>query len=181
MRTRVPISVLILILTLLILSTSACARRMIQGRVVDAVTGKTIEKAAVYIEWSKIGSGPPGLAGSVRVERAEDISDAEGIFHVPKYSTLLKDFQMAVYKKGYVCWSNEDIFPTYEKRKGFRLEDGVVIKLERFKNEYSKEKHAYFTTISSTGRKGNGLFEQAIKSEIELRSKIIRSRKNRRK
>ncbi len=50
MRTRVPISLLILILVLLILSTSACARRMIQGRVVDAVTGKTIEKAAVYIE-----------------------------------------------------------------------------------------------------------------------------------
>ena len=94
MRTRVPIGVLILILTLLILSTSACARRMIQGRVVDAVTGKTIEEAAVYIEWSKMDSGPPGLAGSVRVERAEDITDAEGIFHVPKYSTLLKDFQM---------------------------------------------------------------------------------------
>jgi len=179
MRTRVPNSVLILILTLLILSTSACARRMIQGQVVDAATGTPIEKAAVFIYWSKMGAGPPGLASSEKVEIAESLSGVSGFFKVPKYSTLFKDFRMAVYKKGYICWSNEDVFPTYEKRIGFRLKDGVVIKLERFKKEYSKEKHANFTLGSSTGRIGLGLFDKTIKSEREIEKGFLR--KNRRK
>lgn len=179
MRTRVPISVLILILTLLILSTSACARRIIQGRVVDAVTEKPIENAAVFIYWSKMGAGPPGLASSEKVEIAEGLSDVKGFFQVPKYSMLFKDSRMAVYKKGYVCWSNEDIFPTYEKRKGFRLKDGMVIKLERFKEEYSKEGHANFTLGSSAGRRGLGLFDNAIKAEREIEQEFLR--KNRRK
>jgi len=182
MRTRVPNSVLILILTLLILSTSACARRMIQGQVVDAATGTPIEKAAVFIYWSKMGAGPPGLASSEKVEIAESLSGVSGFFKVPKYSTLFKDFRMAVYKKGYICWSNEDVFPTYEKRIGFRLKDGVVIKLERFKKEYSKEKHANFTTISAIGRKAPGLFDDAIKSERDLLyEKAQKRRKDRRR
>ena len=147
---------------------------MIKGQVVDAETNNPIENAAVHIEWWKMGSGPPGLAGSVQVEVAEDLSDAEGFFNIPKYSTLLKDFRMAVYKKGYVCWSNEDIFPTYEKRKGFSLEDCMVIKLDRFKEEYDNGKHAMFTTMSSTSRKDLGIFDTAIESEKDLRSDFLR-------
>lgn len=144
----------------------------------DAETQKPIVGAAIYIEWSKM-SGPPGLASSVEVEVAECLTDENGFFKIPKYSTLFKDYQMAVYKKGYVCWSSEDIFPTYEKRKDFKLKNGMFIKLERFKEEYSKERHAYFTIGSSIGRKGLGLFDTAIKSELETRHEIYR--KNRRK
>ena len=152
---------------------------MITGQVLDAETGKPIEGAAVYIHWSKSGSGPPGLAGSVEVEVAEDLSDTEGLFKIPKYSPLRKSYEMTVYKKGYVCWNSIDIFPTYEKRKGFKLKNGMVIKLERFKAEYSKEKHAFFTNSSSINRKGSGLFDDAIKSETELVGEI--NRRNRRK
>ena len=71
---------LIAILMLLILSTSACGgRRIIKGQVVDVVTARPIENAAIHIEWLRSGSGPPGLASSVTVEVAEDLTNAEGI------------------------------------------------------------------------------------------------------
>lgn len=149
--------------------TSVWARSIITGKVVDAVTGEPIEGAAVYIYWGKSGSGPPGLAAStVKVEVAEDLTGTEGNFKIPKYFTWFKHYQMAVYKKGYVCWSNEDIFPSYEKRKGFKLKNGMVIKLERFRPEYNRKKHALFTRISAALRPAPGIFNDAIKSEREL-------------
>ena len=63
-----------------------------------------------------------------------------------------------------------------EERKGFKLKNGMVIKLERFKEEYSKEKHARFTIHSAIHSRG--LFDADIKSERELRREIYR--KNRR-
>ncbi|HOP46393.1 MAG TPA: hypothetical protein PK874_01915 [Desulfobacteraceae bacterium] len=182
MSTRSSIFSLLLISILLTLSTSACGRWMIKGQVVDAETNNPIENAAVQISWWESDSGPIGLAGSFQVEVAEDLSDEKGLFEVPKYSTLFKWYHMAVYKKGYVCWSSDDIFPTYEKRKDFSLENGMVIKLERFKDEYDKEKHANFTTISAIGRKAPGLFDEAIQSERELLyEKAQKRRKDRRR
>jgi len=178
MSTKVSISLLILICISLTLTTSACgARWIIKGRVVDAETEKPIEKAAVHISWWKSGSGPPGLAGDVQVEVAEDLTDAEGLFEVPKYSTLLKWYDMAVYKKGYVCWSSEKIFPTWEEKKNFKLRDGMMIKLERFKEEYSREDHARFTVFMSINKKSPGLFDSAIKSEDELFGNIFRRKR----
>jgi hypothetical protein len=179
MRVKMAVHSLVCIILFLAMPTLACGKSIIGGQVVDADTGKPIEEAAVYINWTKSGSGPPGLAGTVRVEVAEVLTDAEGLFKVPKYSTLFKDYRIAVYKKGFVCWSSEDIFPTYEERKGFRLKDGMVIKLEPFKEEYSREAHANFTLGSSVNRRGLGLFDNAIKSEIELERKMLR--RNRRK
>jgi hypothetical protein len=176
MSAKLSIYSLTLICILLILSTSVWGRSIITGQVVDAETGKPIAKAAVHIEWWKSGSGPPGLAGYERVEVAEDLTDAQGRFKVPKYSTLFKDYRMAVYKKGYLCWSSEKVFPTYEERKDFSLKDGMMIKMEHFKEEYSREKHAIFTTISSTSRRGGGLFDNAIKSEDKIVDEIFMSR-----
>ena len=174
MSEKLSISSLILIFIFLTLSISSCGGRMITGQVVDAETGKPMEKAAVYIAWFKSGSGPIGLAGSVRVEVADDLTDAKGIFKVPKYSTMFKHYDMAVYKKGYVCWSSRKIFPTYEERKGFKLKNGMVIEMGHFKEEYSKLKHARFTIHSSINRNDPGIFNTAIKSERELRREIYR-------
>jgi len=179
MKTKILIYAPVLISILLIFTTSACGRWMIKGQVVDAETGKSIEEAAVFIHWSKMGSGSPGLAGSVHVEVAEDLTDAEGFFKIPKYSTMFKDYDIAVYKKGYVCWSSRKIFPTFEERKYFDLKDGMVIKLEKFKEEYSKVRHAYFTTISATWSRG--VFREAIKEEEKLRRKATKKKRKRRK
>jgi hypothetical protein len=184
MSTKASISLLILICIVLALSTSACgARWIIKGRVVDAETEKPIENAAISIYWGKPGEGPPGLAASgVTVEVAEDLSDSEGLFEVPKYSTLLKHYYLAVYKKGYVCWSSEKIFPTWEERKNFKLKDGMVIKLERFREEYSREDHARFTVFVATQSSKetvDSIFYRAIESEDQLYRSYHRKMKRR--
>ncbi|MFH2045288.1 MAG: carboxypeptidase-like regulatory domain-containing protein [Pseudomonadota bacterium] len=175
MRNAILFKSLILIFIFLTFSTSAFGRSMIKGQVVDAETGKPIENAAVYICWTKPASGPPGLAGTSIVEVAETLTDAEGFFKIPKYFTLFfgKEYELTVYKIGYVCWNSRDIFPTYRKRKDFKLKNGMVIKLENFKEHYSKEKHAIFTTVSSSSRRDLGVFDQAIQSEKEIRRKIF--------
>jgi len=146
----------------------ACgARWMVKGQVVDAQTSLPISGAAVFIEWSEF-RGLPGLGYSSIVEAAEDLTNAGGLFQVPKYSTLSKDYRMAVYKKGYVCWSSRKAFPTLEERTDFKLKGGMVIKLERFKEEYSKIHHAIFTSISSTGCPSFGIFRKATESEEAL-------------
>ena len=175
MKPKKSLILLILVTMFLMPTTSAVARSVVSGKVVDAETQEPIVGAAIYISWWKL-VGLPGLAYSVEVEVAECLSDGDGSFEIPRYSTLFKDYQMAVYKMGYVCWSNDDIFPTYEKREDFRLKNGMVIKLEHFKNEYSKERHADFTICSSTNRKGPGLFDDAIKSERDLLKEMAKKR-----
>jgi hypothetical protein len=170
-----------IVLLSIFVSTSSWGRSIITGQVVDAETGKPIENAAVYIYWSKTGSGPPGLAGDVEVEVAETLTDAEGFFNIPKYSTFFKDYEMTIYKKGYVCWNSIDIFPTYEKRKDFKLKNGMVIKLEYFKEKYSKLKHARFTTTSSIGRNMPGKFDGAIKEEEKIEKDFYRSQRDKRR
>jgi len=166
------LSITLLFFLLFMFSVPAFGRSMVTGQVVDAETGKPIENAAVYICWTKPGAGPPGLAGEDIVEVAETLTDSEGSFKIPKYSTFLKQYEFTVYKNGYVCWNSRDIFPTYQKRKDFRIKDGMVIKLEHFKEEYSKEKHAIFTTTSSIS--SEGVFSEAIKPEREIEKEFWR-------
>jgi len=42
-----------------LVSMAACGRMIIKGQVVDAQVNKPVEGAAVWIYWSKTGSGPP--------------------------------------------------------------------------------------------------------------------------
>ena len=152
-----------------ILSTHAFGRSIILGQVVDAETGQPIEGVTVCIEWTKQEYSPPGLAGEVPVEGAETLTDSEGRFKIPKYSILLRNFRMAVYKNRYVCWSSRKIFPGRKKRKGFTPKNGMQIKLETFKETYSKEAHADFAlTVSIRCREE---YRKAIETEREIRGK----------
>ncbi|MDJ0820091.1 MAG: hypothetical protein QNJ58_28065 [Desulfobacterales bacterium] len=129
----------------LCLSTSACGiRSTIQGQVVDAETGKPVEGAAMAIKWYEYKLVPPYASGYNQIETAEDLSDAEGFFQLPKYT--FKHHYMGVYKTGYVCWNSEKIFHSdrlfyetrFEKRKDHKLNNGMVVKLAPFKETYPK-------------------------------------------
>ena len=159
------LSLMVLVCAVLIVS---CGKSTVTGRVVDAETGKPIEAAAVHIFWAKSGSGPPGLGGKVKVDVAETLTDADGKFEVPKYYSFFKNYYLAVYKQGYVCWSNRKVFPTYEERRDFKLKTGMVINLEHFIEKYSKIKHANFTIVASVNRVGGGTFDKAIESEKQI-------------
>ncbi len=156
---------------------------MIQGQVVDSETGKPIEGAAVAIEWYEYKFGPPYASGYNQIETAEDLSDAEGFFQLPKYT--FKDHYMGVYKTGYVCWNSEKIFhpealfyeTRFEKREDHKLKKGMVVKLAPFKETYPRDKHASYT-VKVAGRLSAstiGIFGEAIKSERELYRKFLRS------
>jgi hypothetical protein len=152
---------------------------MIKGRVIDVETRNPIQDAVVSIEWIKYKLGPPGLPWESKVlELAEDISDVEGQFEIPKYIIFNYDVYMSVYKNGYVCWSHLSFFPSSIERKGFKVKDGIVIELEPWKENYSKQKHARFTT----SRSGLGpLFMEAIKEEIRIDNEYWRNLGDKRK
>jgi hypothetical protein len=148
---------------------------MISGQVVDAVTEEPVEGAAIFIEWTKSSFGPPGFDYEKTVEVSETLTDSEGRSEIPKYSSLFKDYTMAVYKDGYVCWSSLKVFPGWKDRKGFKLKNTMLIKMERFKEEYSRLEHANFTTSMALG--AGGEFGKAIRLEREIQRDHIKERR----
>lgn len=166
MKKSILKSALLMFCIFLLLSTTACGFHYnVKGRVVDAVTGKPIEGASIAVHWLGQKIGPVPLAsGAYTIEKAKDISDKYGFFRIPRY--FIKSFYMGVYKKGYVCWNNREIFlqtgkkikdqfgiRTYDvkDRIGFKVRDGMVIKLEPFTatDRYIRVRHASFVTATS--------------------------------
>lgn len=175
MTKKLTINILVLIYSILVVFKPAWARSMIQGQVLDSHTGEPIKNAAVQIYWGDT-KGIIGMTYGVEIEVGEDLTDAQGYFKIPKYSWFKGyHYYMHIYKKGYVCWNKDKIFPTYEERKNFRLKDGMVIKLEGFKEEYSKEKHAIFAISVFYGPKY--IYDKATKSEQELLYRIAQERR----
>jgi hypothetical protein len=129
-----------LIITLFLHS---CSPASMTGSVVDAETGKPIDGAVIHAHWS-ITKGIPGLSYGQDYNTAEAVTDKDGKF---KLSGVLNPFVnppiIVVYKKGYVAWRNDYLFPGYQRREGFQWQDGNVFKLERFK-KYSHDRHIMF-------------------------------------
>ncbi len=168
-------------LLLIILLNSACYAG-IRGIVVDAETSQPIEGAVMLVEWT-MTKGLPGLAYTESYKVVEMVSDKEGVVTLEEgvLNPLVNPPRVTVYKKGYVAWNNEFIFPDYRERKDFTWMDGYNFKLEKFKSEYTFSEHTFFIH----GAIGTGLIEQkrimmkAIDWEetmafIERRNKISR-------
>jgi hypothetical protein len=130
----------------------------VKGRVVDAQTQKPIKDAAIAIHWSRqvLFPFPPGLDSGYRpIGTYEAQSDANGLFEIPKYIFQNKD--MGVYKKGYIGWFGDFIFPKVYKKpyeiRNFKVENGMVIQLEPIESlsaspphtiEYVRAMHACY-------------------------------------
>ncbi len=132
------------ILTVVFLSfISAGCYPGITGKVVDAETGQPIEGAVVLVEWTRTKG--IGLTHTESYKVVEVISDKNGKITIGGVlNPLVNPPRITVYKKGYVAWNNEYIFPAWEKRKDFKWRKGMVIKLEAFRKEYSISDHVYF-------------------------------------
>jgi hypothetical protein len=161
---------------LMIMTTTGCGMRyMVKGKIIDMDTGQPIEGAVVSILWKKVSEWLPGLGTSYKIlEQFDCFTGPDGEFKIPKRASITDSFlsyRMAVYKKGYVCWENEDIFPTYEKRKGFRIKYGMTIELDPFKEGYSKSRHAAFvSSVTSRDLENtrNSKLYEATKEEREI-------------
>ena len=162
-----------LLLLLLGLSLIGCDREF-EGKVIDAETDKPIEGAVVLVEWTAT-KGLPGLTHTESVKVIEAVTDKEGKFIIT--GALKHTPHVTIYKKGYVAWNNKYIFPDYKKRTDFKLKNGQVFRLERFKSVYSFLAHQSFVERAihvQLGTKSKDLFLTLY--EDAEREKVLKER-----
>jgi hypothetical protein len=127
----------------------------ITGIVVDAETGQPIEGAVVLVEWTKTTG--IGLVSTDSYKVFEALTDSEGKVKIEGMTDLfVNDPHVSVYRKGYVLWNNQYIFPGWKERTDFYWENNYVFKLEKFMPHYKYGDHVFFihsNTISQAGKK----------------------------
>lgn len=129
---------------------AACTPKcIINGRVVDAETQYPIKGAAVAIRWYE-NHDTNGSAKARTIDVNQDLSNAEGKFKFPHHQD--KNYVMGVYKEGYICWSSRSSFSNGNRsvavpKTDTRLQNDIVIQLERLKGGHSKDQHASFTVL----------------------------------
>ena len=153
------------LLIVIALFLSACGHYpSINVKVVDAETSEPIEGAVLLAHWN-IVTGVIGMSSEKTFKVVEEVSDDNGHIHIPGASnSKLLAPTVNVYKKGYVAWNNEYIFPSLDKRKGYRWRNGYEFRLSRFKEEYSKPDHVKFLDLRDHSSK-SGIYEEAWRCE----------------
>lgn len=147
-----------LLLMLCILLTSCYGP--ITGRVIDAETGEPIEGAVIMVEWTKTKG--IGLSHTESYKVIEVLTDKDGNAEMEGVDAFFVDLvRVAVYKKGYVLWSNNNVFKGSRTLTSFEWKNNYIFKLNRFKPEYSYIDHTSF--ISSAI--GSGLSEKKMIEE----------------
>ncbi len=140
------------------------------GTVVDAETGTPIEGAIVYGEWD-ITKGI-GLTATYLYKRVETITDKEGKFYLPGvWRPFVNHPQIVIYKRGYIAWRNDFIFPDYKKRYDSRWKIISTYRLERFiEGRYLHTRHISFIE-SALNLNTSFKLDKAIYWESRLGSK----------
>jgi len=132
----------ILLLLSVLFSTTGCYGTL-RGKVVDAETGAPIEGAVAMAEWTKTKG--LGNTYTVSAKVVEAVSDKDGNIELDGYySPFVDKPDLTIYRKGYVAWNNQLIFPSYSVREGFDWKSGQVFRMEKFKEGYSFFKHLEF-------------------------------------
>lgn len=168
--------VIIAISVIILLSMMIGYYPAITCTVVDADTGKPIEDAVVLAEWT-ITKGF-GFTYTESYKVVEALSNKEGKVTISgAFNPIANKPQVTVYKKGYVAWNNEYVFPNYKKRTDFKWKNGYVLKLERFNPEYSHVKHVDFIRSTySFGLGANSAFEKAWDWEDSFASEELKKK-----
>jgi hypothetical protein len=154
-----------LIIVFLIFTSTGCYVP-ITAAAVDADTGKPIEGAVVLVEWTKTHGIGDHWTESYKV--ASTYSNKSGIFSLPGcYSPFVDAPELTVYKKGYVAWSSRWLFPSHKNRTDYTW-GNRVIRLEPFKDDYSRDAHTSFISLSINSSLSNNYdLKKIIYHEIE--------------
>ncbi len=130
-------------MSLLICILLASCYGPIKGQVIDAETGEPIEGAVIMVEWTKTEGF--GLTHTESYKVVEVLTDKNGMAEIDGVDAIFVDLvRVAVYKKGYVLWSNNNVFKGSRTLTSFEWKDSYVFKLNRFKPEYSYNEHTMF-------------------------------------
>jgi hypothetical protein len=174
------ITYLILVFTIFLCSTCSA----MTGTVIDAETGKPIEGAVVLVQWT-VTKGLPGLTYGKTYKVEEVVTDNKGNLRINgTFNPFVNPPIIAVYKKGYVAWNNQYIFPLWRPRTDFKYENNAIIKLEKFKKEFSHNDHVSFISSAAISGSGGKLFDDAYswerilaREELEKRQKTVIEKK----
>jgi hypothetical protein len=141
----------------------------ITGTVVDSETGQPIDEAVALVEWTA-KKGLPGLTYHETYKVTEAETDRNGRFKVPgTYNPLVDPPTVVIYKAGYAAWRNDFKFPGWTKRTDFRYQNGIIIRLEKFKERFSHEEHHSFMSYGIIGASAERTpkFNKALGTELE--------------
>lgn len=165
---------------LIILFGSLSHAATFKGKVIDADSKEPIEGAVILVEWT-MDKGLPGLSHSESYKVVEVVTDKEGKFEVSGVLNPLVDQpHITIYKKGFVAWNNEYIFPDYTKRDDFKWTENSVFRLGHFKPEYSYDAHVSFINItirSTIAYEKKKLMISAFDWETDLARKEVLQKK----
>jgi hypothetical protein len=126
----------------------------ITGKVVDAESGDPIEGAVIMIEWTKTKG--IGLTHTESYKVVEVLTDKEGKVMIPGVDSVFANLaRVAVYKKGYVLWSNNNVFKGSRQLTNFEWKNNYTFELNRFKPEYSYIDHTSFISRAISAGFGN--------------------------
>ena len=115
------------------------------GRVVETASGKPVAGALVYATWTlRAGYGMSHPHG---FEEFVTNTDANGYYKIPALKRLSKyrgvrltDFNLVIYKRGYVAYRNNRRFSDMGPRRDFAQRHNRV-ELERWRDDFSHSNH----------------------------------------
>lgn len=121
----------------------------LSGKVVDEESGKPIEGAVVLGAWTHTVRF--GLEGFRGYKTEDAVTGKNGRFFIwgvwnpliNRWLPLVDSADLVVYKRGYVAWNNVSIFKN-GPRTDFEWKNGLVVKMEKWKDEYSFIQHESF-------------------------------------
>ena len=123
----------------------------ITGKVVDNATGKPIEGAVVVAQWTK-SRGIPGMQYHELHKITETLTDKEGKFSLSgAIGVQIGPPEMIIYKKGYVPWRNDTIFPSCNIVKDHEWKNNVKYKLDLFTDKFTSRQLFLFLDFGMTG------------------------------
>lgn len=165
-----------LIVIVLMLLNASCYPA-ITGKVIDNETQLPIQGAIVLAQWTK--SHCFGDCHHTIYKMEETETDNNGLFALSGvFAQIVDPPNLVIYKKGYVAWRNDFIFPEYSKRNDYHIwKRNYTYKLDKFKDEYSVDHHEsfmgtgilYFMT-NTIPKFSNAHHEESIKASAERKN-----------
>ena len=175
----------LIVLAFLVFSSMTGCYFSATAKVVDAETGEPIEGAVVLVEWT-ITRGL-GLTYTESYKAIEAVTDKDGNAKISgEFNPFVNPPHVTAYKKGYVTWNDEYIFPDSKPRQDFEYKNGMVMRLERFKPEYThiahenffhSSIHSFMNTEAKTKIKEAFRWEELLSNEERTRNERMEESK----